>query len=124
MKFVFQSKFGNGEGNCFAACIASLLEIDLDSVPDFYLLFQANWFDKFNEWLHPLGFSAIIISHHAIHQEVGLPSDCYYLMGGMSPRGIMHSVIGLDGKMVHDPHPSGEGLVNVDDYTFFVRTFR
>lgn len=35
----------------------------------------------------------------------------YAMAWGMGPRGCTHSVVVLDGKLAHDPHPDGTGLV-------------
>jgi len=121
MKPVYQTKFGDGEGNCFAACIASLLEIDIDSIPDFYQLYKNEWWLKFIEWIEPFGLTPIMLNDDPTNK---LPiHNCYYLVGGMSPRGIGHSVIYLNGNLVHDPHPNGEGLSEIWDTIIFVRTF-
>lgn len=35
----------------------------------------------------------------------------HYIASGKSPRGdFLHSTVHLDGKLVHDPHPSRDGL--------------
>lgn len=34
MKPAMQTKFGEYEGDCFAACIASLFELPIEDVPD------------------------------------------------------------------------------------------
>lgn len=121
MKPVYQTQFGDGEGNCFAACLASLLEMEIEFTPDFYQLYKSEWFNQFTEWMRPLG----MIPYHKSQKDAVLPlHDCYYLVGGTSPRGISHSVIYLNGKMVHDPHPSGEGLAEIEDVIFMVRTFK
>lgn len=42
MKEVFQTKFGLNQGNCLSACIASILEVSIEDVPDFP---TTGWFD-------------------------------------------------------------------------------
>jgi hypothetical protein len=45
----------------------------------------------------------------------------YHIINGLSPRGdFYHSVVGQAGKMVHDPHPSGDGLRSRESFTVFV----
>ena len=48
----------NTKGNCFEACIASMLEIDLNQVPFFS---KDNWYKECNEWLHRRGLGLIIV---------------------------------------------------------------
>jgi len=42
-----------------------------------------------------------------------------YTASGPSARGVSHIVVYQDGKMIHDPHPSNEGLVKVNYYTIY-----
>ncbi|APU89051.1 conserved hypothetical protein [Virus Rctr85] len=120
MKFVDQTRFGNKEGNCLAACLASLFELDIDDVPDFNALHGDNWYSiGLTSWLSQFGLVPVMLA--SITGE--FPQNCHYLVGGESPRGILHSCIGLNGEIVHDPHPSRAGLVRIDDYTFFIRSF-
>lgn len=44
--------------------------------------------------------------------DQGDPGE-YLFVAGMSPRGVMHQVIYRDGVLWHDPHPSHDGLVDV-----------
>lgn len=119
MKPVYQTKFGNKEGNCFAACLASLLEIELDTVPDFYKLYRSAWYIEFQNWLQQFDLTAVTFDE----LPTGWPLNLYYLVGGESERGILHSCVARSGEIVHDPYPNGTGLKVVSDYTFFIRTF-
>lgn len=120
MKPVMQTKFGDPDGNCFASCLASLLELPLESVPDFQ---EKDWWGAFKRWLKKRGLAPI-----NLYGGKGyiLPRDTLCIAGGKGPRGLEHSVIWKTGghgvaKMVHDPHPSGEGLVGKPrDLTFLV----
>jgi len=42
------------------------------------------------------------------------------IAGGPGPRGCDHCVLMRDGKLVHDPHPEGGGLMSVADVTLIV----
>lgn len=42
--------------------------------------------------------------------------DEYYFISGPSPRGVSHVTIWQNDKMVHDPHPSGEGILEKRQY--------
>ncbi len=44
--------------------------------------------------------------------------DIPYMVSGLSPRGVLHVVIFKNGEMIHDPHPSGEGLVSLSEYPY------
>ncbi len=44
MKPVDQTTFGHPGGNCFSACVASLLEMSVDQVP--YFMGHDDWFGR------------------------------------------------------------------------------
>jgi len=121
MKPVDQTRFGKPDGNCFIAAMASILEVNLADIPDVYCD-EDRWPDcaeRLLEWLdkHDLDFMYLDIKDFP--KDFYWPKG-YHLMGGPGPRGPGHMVVGLDGVMVHDPHPSREGILSVEDYTFFI----
>jgi hypothetical protein len=92
-------------GNCIQAAVASLFEVELESVPNF--ITARDWFAALNEWLLPTGLAAIIMPI----EDMWVPSDVMYLLIGNSPRGDWtHIVIHKNGRLVHDPHPDGVGI--------------
>lgn len=105
MKPVFQTKFGDKSGNCFAACVASILELPLETVPNVCVLGD-DWFDSFIFWCGTIGYSYVelVIEHRK------MSDGQYCVVVGKSPRGdFKHCVVGRfeDGEIevVHDPHP-------------------
>lgn len=116
MKPVDQTKFGKPEGNCFAACLASILEVDLDTIPDFG--WDDNWRDRVDSYLAEFGFQMIdILIGLGAFKPLG-----YHIINGGSPRGDFdHSIVGYRGEPVHDPHPEGNCILrDIDTYTLFV----
>lgn len=89
-----------------AACIASLLEVGIDEVP---VLTEDTWLAELNAWLERINL---------FYMEVSLPETYwlgmkywgYHTICGESSRGLLHAVVGFQGKMVHDPHPDKSGL--------------
>jgi len=110
MHKIYQTTFGDGSGNCFAACIASLLELDIEEVPNFCEGNKNDWWEKTNKWLakYNLWFCDVKI----LEYEDGnpLPWPGYYIVSGKGPRGLQHSVIYKDGNLLHDPYPDGGGV--------------
>lgn len=97
MKPVDQTIFGHGKGNCFTACVASLLELPIEDVP--YFMGDCDWLSRFIDWCEArsvrVEFSTVFPS----------PKGEYVIVGGVSPRtGKGHACIALDGVIVHDPH--------------------
>ncbi len=97
-------------GNCFAACIASILEIECEDVFQVQEHFhESDWPEQLNNWLISRGYRW----RYATIDEIR-SNDTPIIVVGTSPRdcSILHTVIFVDGKMVHDPHPDNSGIVN------------
>lgn len=116
MKPVDQTTFGVPAGNCFSACIASLLEVDIAEVP--YFMDEKDWVAKLNRWLAPRGLYATCFSYTPEDIKLWQPGG-YCILGGQSSRGS-HAVVGRGREVVHDPHPSREGLLQIEDCTLLV----
>lgn len=110
---VDQTIFGAPQGNCLAACVASLLGCSLADVCDFS---EKGWLDELTAWLAPRGLYAVCFKTETDWRPPGL-----YILGGKSPRGdFLHAVIARGTTVVHDPHPSREGVLSHVDGTIFV----
>ena len=100
MQAIDQTTFGEGLGNCFSACVASILELPIDDVPFFGA--DELWWTRFSEWLEARNLYAVCLKHRAGRAPVG-----YHILSGKSPRGeFLHSVVAKGEDIVHDPHPS------------------
>lgn len=101
-------------GNCFSACVASILELPIDDVPQFntppsfdVVEPDAAWWERFKEWLAVRCLFAVCFDRRPDSEPPpGWPKG-YSIAGGMSPRnkGVMHAAVCLDGVLVHDPNP-------------------
>lgn len=112
-----QTKFGPTEGNCMSACLAAMLEIPIEDVQ---CEETDNWFKDVNDWLQD--------NHQLAMMEVStIPYwyRGYFIVCGKSPRGIEHACIGhvKEGRVavLHDPHPSRDGLLNIDEVYALVK---
>lgn len=102
---------GIHNGNCYAACLASLLDLPLWMVPPFEEMFgRGDWFSRTGEWLGRMFRLRIVRSQG--HDPAALPE--FYIANGPAERGVHHSVIYRAGELAHDPHFSGGGLLNVE----------
>lgn len=99
-----QTKFGDPDGNCLEACIATITGLELDEIPHFL----DEWYLEYETWLHALGWRMAWWNAGAGGDPPGLA-----IANGPSFRGLPHSVVYLDGLLYHDPHPSDAGLVEV-----------
>lgn len=125
MKKVYQSKFGN-EGNCFAACIASILETELDSLP-----FLADYNDDWEDYLAALNeilksrFNLFIDYTTYDYWESRFKDnfkDSFYIVSGDSNQeGFEHAVIFKNGVLHHNPNPNGTEMIQATTCYFFIQ---
>lgn len=59
MNPVEQTELTSPDGNCFAACVASILELSLTDVPDYK---GPGWLDRWQDWLAPRNLTFINFS--------------------------------------------------------------
>lgn len=93
-------------GNCLQAAMASALGLDLDAVPHFGAFV---WWDAAARlWLRGRGLDCSWVPASS-----GLPEGRCVVVGS-SPRPTgRHAVVGDGGRVVFDPHPSRDGLIQV-----------
>ena len=104
-------------GDCVRAAVASLLNLDPAQVPHFTCQ------DDTRVW--PLALAAFAGQHGwQIHRRAwnGNTLPDFGLAIGPSPRGISHAVVVRDGQIAWDPHPSREGLLDVQQVIEFSET--
>lgn len=103
-------------GNCWQAALASLLGLPLDEVPDFVNdpVSRPMWLEKSREFVQRRG-------HRLEHLAPAFPvpdAGPVVIAVGPSPRleHASHAVLvsALDGTLVHDPHPDGTGLGEIE----------
>lgn len=114
MKPVDQTMFyDKGEvGDCVRAVTASILELDIIDVPHFVQDQPgADWYDTWEQFMIDHGTKPIMITPpwNQVPKPLG-----YYLASGPSNRNCKHIVIMRDGNLAHDPHPSRNGLLDVE----------
>jgi hypothetical protein len=99
------------KGDCLRAVTASYMEKRIEDVPHFAEEYQASWLDHWSAWMADRGVR--IKSRQGSERPASL-----YFAYGLSPRsatngGLPHIVIMKGQKLVHDPHPSRAGLVEI-----------
>ncbi len=99
-----QSRTG-ADGTCFRACLASILDLREDDVPDFT---DEDFLGQANKFLAGHGLSYRRVPMYK--KPVG-----WSTIEGVSPRGGLHACVAHDGELIWDPHPiedgTGQGLV-------------
>lgn len=103
---------GIHNGNCYAACLASLLDLPLWMIPPFEDMFgRGDWKERSAEWLKRMFGQQLVRTEE--HDWLSLGVD-FYIANGPSPRGVYHSVIYRQGVLAHDPHFSKAGTESVE----------
>lgn len=124
MRRVYQNLFGSPDGpidqlgNCYPACIASLLDLGLDDVPHFYQLHRnrETFLDEILKFLHAQQMTALRFRYEPWMRRYA--PGALGIFSGASPRDpqLLHSVVGQltshGWKLIHDPHPDQCGLAD------------
>ena len=117
-----QTNYTRDNGNCLTACVASILEIEMDSLPEFCV--DGQWFDKLDSFCNENGFFLIYWKH-----SENIPIICLgalvILLLSLEGEETLHAVVGrtvLENKLtdsdgntrwgwkteiVHDPNKRG-----------------
>ena len=125
---VFQTDLTFETGNCGEACVASILEISLDDIPSLHnpddSLDGEYYCERLRKFLRKFGMTYIDLELRKEYNPMDFFKDCYVITTGPSPRATeewhRHAVVWRNGKIIHDPHPSGDGLKTIDMYGVFV----
>lgn len=109
----------DGQGNCFNACIASIMERSLREVATIHPKTVPYW-SAWDDWLAAQSLE--------IHQHGGSePPKGWSIASGEGFRvypddhelaglPIRHACVAFNGEVLHDPYPGGKGLKSIDGY--------
>ncbi len=117
MKRVMQTQLGETDGNCFAACLASILEVDIAEIP--LLAIGDGWIEKCNAILARWGFFYVEFKMGGPLEFTTIP-DTYVILSRKTVRGPNHAIVAeiedRAGKrkfyLAHDPYPGGTDFVD------------
>ena len=115
--------------DCLSAAIASVLNLELDSVPSFWELTGGAWLKAISDWAESRGLG---VCYFSLRDRAEWPhlNNHYVIVAGDTPRSseYFHCVVAqaktCDGKtqlhFVHDPCRDGSYITNPDHCLFFV----
>jgi len=117
-------------GDCQRAVIASLLDLPIVDVPHFLSECKGDaviYWELLQEFLRGKGYSWLVVPAKSGAAFFGSEGDIYHEISGPSPRGngVIHAVVGCNGYVVFDPHPTNAGLVGDPsewEYAYLVKT--
>lgn len=108
------------KGDCFRAVVANLLELDIETVPHFVqeAVGPRDFLKKVNSFLKQYNLAYQLLSSTEL-EHTGI-EGLYHMAHGTTIRDIRHSVCCKDMEMLFDPHPSNDGLVDIDSIGVFI----
>jgi hypothetical protein len=108
-------------GDCYRTCIACILDCDPLFVPHVGKDGAGKWAENhkaLDAWLARknlyVAFFTVPAGMIHLYADFG-----YHLLGGRSPRGL-HYVVGMGGKMVHNPAKEDDGLEPDEDGSYTI----
>ena len=120
MKPVMQKVVSAGEGDCMSACLASILELPLDRVPNFYVG-KGDWFNqlwKFLERAH-LEWGGQRVPVIALSKSNGIDGYFMAVVQSINFPEKTHAVVFKGKEFVHDPSPLKSKEWTIDDVKYF-----
>lgn len=126
---IFRHDPANGiYGDCHRTALACVFDMDSPTdVPHFAHdgPSAVDFWDRADAWLLEQGYRAVSIPWGCDTLQEVLSAmavnalGVYWLLGGVSPRGTNHTVVCCGGRVEHDPHPDGGGVVGPCDGGYF-----
>lgn len=110
-----QTRFINKQkgirGNCYPTVISCIMGIpnpeDVLQFQEYYDAEDHLWYDMLTQWLDERGWEIEYLPDH-------LYDDSFYFVSGKTVRESSHICIYQNGKLYHDPHPEGTGLISTN----------
>ena len=138
MQPIMQTNTDVPGGDCFRACVASILELPIHHVPHFCGGEDGDhWFQKLAAWAHSHHLAAV----YSAIEPLSAPIPGYCILGVRTRRAEekgyreewIHAVVGyarVEGNgmvcydIVHDPHPNPSEVLRVLNVVYLVRNIR
>lgn len=123
MKPVYQTEFGTKLGDCFRACVASIFELPIEDIPNFWKQTQNvhKFWELIDNWtVKNKGFRCLSVRF--AKKDINLVDKilCIAIGPGAPNSKVDHAVVWKDG-LLHDPHPDNTGLCKQPyDFCLFV----
>jgi hypothetical protein len=116
MKCVDQIIFEDKKGDCLRACLASILEFDIEYIPNFWEQTEDTheFWNLLNEWTtENIGYKCIPIFLEDAFDDI--LKDVLCIAIGRTGRGNEEHAVVWCNKLIFDPHPERKGLVGDPD---------
>lgn len=108
------------DGDCMRACLASILELPLEDVPNYH---GSTWAMRYQEWLNARNLMMLTWAHSDGQDgQDAVTETGYAILCAKSPRGdYNHAVVTYAGEIVWDPSPHrDDGIGSYVEWTILV----
>ena len=109
----------DGQGNCFNACVASILERPLRDVAAIHPRDEQYW-SAWEDWFEAQGLELDLWGAKDPPNGWSIASGIgYRIYPDGHPRAgkpIRHACVAFNGEVIHDPYPGGQGLQKIESY--------
>jgi len=100
--------------DCLRCCIAMVLELPYEDVPDFVAEHGGEWPWEFANWAWQRGFESLWFRGlEDCEMMQSSPVPWRWIATGQSERGSNHAVVYCGNELEHDPHRSRAGLLEI-----------
>jgi len=113
------------DDDCWRACLASILNLDYEDVPEFWGIGEnengEDWVERTQEFLRSYGYGYIeIILGDPSHKSFYCQGYHFIIGASKLIPGVKHAVVGKDGEIVFDPGTrEGSGIIpGTEQYAF------
>jgi hypothetical protein len=113
-------------GDCFRTCIAALLNMRSEDLPNFCGDYPTSWFTELDIWLRARGLRFVEIKRTMPDLTITAMPGTVGIAAGKSPRGEhLHAVIAMVNysggwEILMDPHPDDTGLDGPVEFIGFI----
>lgn len=130
MRQLRQTIFEKGKGDCFKTCVAMVLDLPPEPIPNFCAGDPVLWFAEFQKWLEQFHLTAVEVRLDLGPVLARTAPGVPVILSGHSPNveGVLHSVVGVavdEGfEYLYDPNPSDQFLKGEPIYVIFFASLR
>ena len=98
---VSQTRTGQESGNCFAACLASILDRPIWDIPEFGG--DEEFLINIQDFLEPLGLYYVqVLPNDPVLEIAFRRGEVFHTIEGVSPRGGEHAIVGAGSLVTRD----------------------
>lgn len=118
MKPTYQTRHGHVNGNCLEACLASILEVDINTFPT---TSNDNWLEEMNN--HLIEAHGLFIHTFSCNEPEIFIKGYHLVFAQHRERKLAHAMVGLNGKVFFNPDGGKHAAYNDLEYGVLAKYF-